>query len=736
MSLHTFLAADRVGRCVAAAVLVLLASCGGKDPSQVSDWPMADTACSELGKQECAPSDGDRWLVLRCSLDGQGKLWWKVSLECAFGCKDGKCLTQDGDVADVEYPDMVPVSPDADVAGPGEVGETDEGSGDNQGPDICIPDCNGKTCGPDGCGGSCGDCPKDFVCIEDSGKCCMPECKGKLCGDDGCGGECGTCPEGHECGKYNQCVPVCAPDCEGRECGPDGCEGSCGDCPPGKGCGPEGKCTLCVPLCDNKECGDDGCGGSCGGCQFGYQCKDFQCTEPCNPSCAGKKCGDDGCGGSCGKCLPGEKCLDGQCKIVCEPACAGKECGPDGCGGSCGKCPPWAWCSPQGLCVSDCTAPDCEGKECGPDGCGGSCGSCPAGKYCVEKGSCAGPGGDCMGIGPAGWCDGNNLLTCSAGKLLVTNCKSMGKNVVCEWLDATQAYGCNPHGECVPDCANKVCGDDGCGGSCGKCQPGQTCDSNGLCIGQGPCGDVTYHGCCSGTSVLWCDGGVLWYMDCSTLIDPGKQKCGWNEDFGFYDCVAEETKGPEQYPYYCEGPCVPSCSGKQCGDDGCGGTCGICPAGTECKGNVCEGQQGGCGGYSEKPACQGDTVVWCEGGKVYFQDCKGLGQYWQCGWVPNLFVYGCYETPCVPDCDEKECGDDGCGYVCGYCPSTMMCNDKFQCVYGQGFCGDIDYIGKCDGNVVKWCQNGVLQEFPCANLGPTWQCGWYGEGGYYWCLKN
>ncbi len=33
--------------------------------------------------------------------------------------------------------------------------------------------------------------------------------------------------------------------------------------------------------------------------------------------------------------------------------------------------------------------------------------------------------------------------------------------------------------------------------------------------------------------------------------------------------------------------CTPNCSGKQCGDDGCGGSCGTCRYGQECSGNVC-----------------------------------------------------------------------------------------------------------------------------------------------------
>ena len=33
--------------------------------------------------------------------------------------------------------------------------------------------------------------------------------------------------------------------------------------------------------------------------------------------------------------------------------------------------------------------------------------------------------------------------------------------------------------------------------------------------------------------------------------------------------------------------CTPSCIGKTCGDDGCGGSCGICVAGTNCQNGAC-----------------------------------------------------------------------------------------------------------------------------------------------------
>ena len=53
--------------------------------------------------------------------------------------------------------------------------------------------------------------------------------------------------------------------------------------------------------------------------------------------------------------------------------------------------------------------------------------------------------------------------------------------------------------------------------------------------------------------------------------------------------------------------CQPACSGKECGDDGCGGNCGKCP--------------------QAAPFCVSSTC----------------------------------EVECDPDCADKECGPDGCG---------------------------------------------------------------------------
>ena len=179
---------------------------------------------------------------------------------------------------------------------------------------FCVPNCAGKECGEDGCGGTCGNCPSgescgDGVCV------CTPDCMGKGCGDDGCGGSCGTCGQGMECqgGKCTQAE--CLPKCNDKECGDDGCGELCGTCTDDDVC-VDGIC--CAPDCDDKECGEDGCKGTCGECSGDTPfCVEHSCVGECDADCVNSECGDDGCGGSCGECTCGD-CGDGICTATAE----------------------------------------------------------------------------------------------------------------------------------------------------------------------------------------------------------------------------------------------------------------------------------------------------------------------------------------------------------------------------------------------------------------------------------
>jgi hypothetical protein len=198
-------------------------------------------------------------------------------------------------------PDAAPDVPAAPDAAP-DVPAVPDAVPDAPPADACVSDCDGRECGPDGCGGECGTCPPQHTC-DGAGQCeCVPlscEALGYACGswEDGCGGatgECGTCPPQHTCDGAGQCE--CVPlTCEalGYACGSweDGCGGAtgeCGTCPPQHTCDGAGQCE-CVPLsCEalGYACGswEDGCGGAtgeCGPCAAGDLCSlEGECLGP------------------------------------------------------------------------------------------------------------------------------------------------------------------------------------------------------------------------------------------------------------------------------------------------------------------------------------------------------------------------------------------------------------------------------------------------------------------------
>jgi hypothetical protein len=504
---------------------------------------------------------------------------------------------------------------------------------------TCVAQCAGKTCGPDGCGGSCGTCLVGFACSA-QGTCqqvCAPQCTGKNCGPDGCGGSCGTCPGGQLCGPTGTCS--CVPSCAGLQCGDDGCGGTCGLCQPPTAC-VNGQC-VCQPACTGKNCGPDGCGGTCGTCPVGQQCVNGLCG--CIPDCTGKLCGDDGCGGSCGTCQPPALCVNGQC--VCQPACTGKNCGPDGCGGSCGTCAANEQCT-AGLCLC---VPNCTDKVCGADGCGGSCGACIPPEECV-KGACFCLA-DCAGKqcgsdncdGSCGTCGG--ALKCVSDQCLcVPSCdaKFCGDNGCggsCGTCPADQTCSggvCIP-GPCQPACAGMLCGDDGCGGSCGSCLVGEQCvlglcQCLSQCTGK-ECGDDGCGGSCGKCKSGWdCKEGQCVEAPCIPACQ-GKQ-CG--EDGCGGECGACQVGQVCENGMCVATPCEPKCAGKQCGPDGCGGACGVCDPGFECNEVV--------GLCIDGTGCKPEAYRKCVGKDIY--------------WFDSCDVQGPLSKECEVACVDGQCVDE------------------------------------------------------------------------------
>lgn len=76
------------------------------------------------------------------------------------------------------------------------------------------------------------------------------------------------------------------------------------------------------------------------------------------------------------------------------------------------------------------------------------------------------------------------------------------------------------------------------------------------------------------------------------IVKAGKEFVTYDE---FLEAEVNLPKGGEEackIPVIPDGPvCTPSCSGKQCGADGCGSTCGNCASGYNCEGGICEKEE-------------------------------------------------------------------------------------------------------------------------------------------------
>ena len=137
-------------------------------------------------------------------------------------------------------------------------------------------------------------------------------------------------------------------------------------------------------------------------------------------------------------------------------------------------------------------------------------------------------------------------------------------------------------------------------------------------------------------------------------------------------------------------PAVPACAGKECGDDGCGGSCGVCPGGTGCVNFHC--------------SCQSN----CAGKQCGDDGCGG-----SCGTCPGGYVCQNGLCQCLPNCGGKQCGADGCGGTCGSCNQGYHCTPNGICEADPNPCGNITWAGQCIGNVLKFCHQPGNPASPC-----------------------
>ncbi|MEC9072399.1 MAG: hypothetical protein VX938_08480, partial [Myxococcota bacterium] len=240
---------------------------------------------------------------------------------------------------------------------------------------------------------------------------------------------------------------------------------------------------------------------------------------------------------------------------------------------------------------------------------------------------------------------------------------------------------------CEPVCEDRTCGDDGCGGVCGTCEDDQAC-------AEGQCANLIctpeMGGCDGELNLVTCDATGTAFdadvpaEDCSASFE-GQGRCEQTD--------ADEDGVPEDATCVCG----PVCDGISCGDDGCGGSCGTCSETETC-------QDGGCVALictPGQPYCDEAQLFTCNGDGTGFDaagtatDCSqehgGQGicvaEDWDENGVPETAA-----CQCAPACDDFNCGDDGCGSVCGECAETDACDGgtctPVICTPGESYCVD------------------------------------------------
>ena len=185
-----------------------------------------------------------------------------------------------------------------------------------------------------------------------------------------------------------------------------------------------------------------------------------------------------------------------------------------------------------------------------------------------------------------------------------------GEGLVCRPPDSPYGYDPSPDNPLYVECLNI----EGPNWSCGLCLPpgenGDSCLDSGGCLHGYECTDLCsspFDEICTGLEGAPCDPEA----DCECI----EGLACYAEQDGEGTCVDEDS-----IPRVCK----PECGIKECGDDGCEGSCGDCEKGKKCSP----------GGFCIK---------------------------------------------CIPECEKKECGDDGCGGSCGACEEGQECPDG-KCV--------------------------------------------------------
>jgi hypothetical protein len=192
---------------------------------------------------------------------------------------------------------------------------------------------------------------------------------------------------------------------------------------------------------------------------------------------------------------------------------------------------------------------------------------------------------------------------------------------------------------CIPNCMGLVCGDDGCGGSCGGCDDMSSCSSDGQCEA----------------------------ISCAEEACPDGLECC--DGIGGGDTCLLEGDCPEEDPNSCEG----NCGGQAASGCFCNSFCNLV-------GNCCP---------DFEDACDGDETG-SEGGETFCEANSDCEEGWVCCDLSDVGVGICaLDGTCLEVADAWSC-EGNCG---GIAPAGCLCVEA--CVILDNCCDD--YNEACPG---------------------------------------
>jgi len=482
---------------------------------------------------------------------------------------------------------------------------------------------------------------------------------------------------------------------------------------------PSGECSL-VPdhegfLCAgasactvNDKCTE----GSCGGgqevnCNDGNPCTD----DSCNPEVGCEHTDNQAPCNDGDVCTTADQCAQGACAgglpLECndDDVCNGEE-----------KCDAAVGCMPGQPLDCDDGNPCTTGESCHPmNGCvPGTAVGCDDSDPCTLD-ECQPGTGQCL-----------HTPLCEPKLCFECVCAEEGGEVTYDPLDCDDGNECtvdwcNPAtGECAHggvDCSDDdICTDNECDPllGCLATLNEAPCDDGNICTLQDRC----KSGQCMGGQALECDDG-------NSCTDDGCDQdagCQFLPNDDECDDGNACTEGDECAGRWCVSGAAVECDDQNsCTDDGCDqdAGCQFLPNDGDCS----DGDPCTVGDLCVEDACVPGPPLECDDGNPCTVDgCKDPGECTHANAEDNtpcnpdepqeVCVQG--SCTCLPHCDGKECGDDGCNGACGQCDDENICTDDDcgpdgLCIYShnQVGCEDGDPCTLNDECSAGACQPGA-----------------------------